>query len=128
MVGKIFDLDLRSVANAPEPLVRLLGMALISFCAPLTPKRLDVLLGHMNWFFQPRPGMALFVSSWYSLRWNANRYKGYAPPKLVSSLLDAVAICFQTYQFPKIRTLPLLSPFFVDAACIHDKYQLEYLT
>ena len=124
-IGRHFDLRKRTIDCSPDSLLRLFALALLCCLYPLTDKRIDVLMGHLNWLFHPRPGYGLFSAGWYALRWNGERNKGYASPGLISALLDGVAICCPARCYPVPCSTPLLSPFFfTDAAEILDRFQI----
>ena len=67
-LGKTFHLPDRTVSATAQALTRTVALALLAAVSPLSDKRLDVLLGTLNWSFQPGPGSRLFLGSWYAFR------------------------------------------------------------
>ena len=123
-LGKRFDLRARLIVNLDKSFLKALGMGILSCLLPMSHSRLDNLLGTLNWVFHPIPGYLLFTGPWYQWRWTKGRRKT-ASLNLQTLLLDALILAFTGWRMPAITGHKLLVPLItVDAACIHDKFQV----
>jgi hypothetical protein len=59
-IGKVFDFSLSTISNTDSAMTRALAITLLGSVLPMSEKRLDILLGVLNWAFRPLPGLSLF--------------------------------------------------------------------
>lgn len=124
-IGKTFDLKRRTISNLKKTELKVLTMAVGACLLPMSPKRLDAVLGIWNWAFRPTPGFALFSHHWYSWRWNSQRFKGHAGFRLANSILDGCLICLRGWT-AEVRRGLAAHIFCVDAAWVNDRYQVGF--
>lgn len=128
-IGKTYYLDSGFILNTERSLARLFGQAILSCILPLNVRRLDALLGTLNWAFRPLPGLALFTAPWYALRWGHPKVHGFPPPSIQHLLLDACLLALHGWKRPAIVSKPWLCPLIAsDAAMTNDQYQAGLLS
>ena len=123
-IGKFFDFSLSRVSNTESAMTRAIAITLMGSVLPMTEKRLDILLGVMNWAYRPLPGLSLFSTPWYRWRWNGSRYKGVAPRCLRALFCDSLLLAYAGWRAPPFRPAAFLSPILCcDAAFIRGHFR-----
>jgi hypothetical protein len=116
-LGKTLDLKRGSMGNTIPTLLRTWGLALLASVSRLTQKRLQVLLGTLNWVFRPRNGLQLFTWSWYARLHRPQFFVGFATAQMRVALFDLISIGLFPWEKPILLPPPALTPqFCVDAA------------
>jgi hypothetical protein len=127
-LGKEFDLVKGQIVNKQGLQLRLIGLSLMASVSKLNHKRVESLLGVLNWAYRPLPGYSLFAWSWYAFLY-AGRVGLLATDGMVSALLDALAIAFRGWEPPEIFVPPLLGPTVaVDSARVGDTYRVGFFS
>ena len=127
-LGKEFDLLAGRIVNKDGLKLRLVGLALMASVSKLTPKRVESLLGVLNWAFRPLPGYSWFALSWYGFLYSG-RVGLMATDGMVSALLDAIAVAFRGWEPPEIFIPPLLGPTVaVDSAKVGEAYRVGFFS
>ena len=73
-LGKVWNFANRSICPTTVSSGRAVALSLLAAVVPLSVKRMDTLLGTLNWCFSPRPGGNLFLSPWCSWRFSSSRF------------------------------------------------------
>ena len=111
-LGKHLDLQHGSISNTLSTTLRALGLVLLASSSHLTKKRLQTLLGTLNWAFRPRPGFSLFTWAWYGRLHHIPFSTGFATRDMRHILFDLFATLCIPWASPSFTPKPLLCPQF----------------
>jgi hypothetical protein len=116
-LGKLLRLKEGSISNTLSTTLRALGLILLASSSHLTQKRLQTLLGTLNWAFRPRAGFSLFTWAWYGRLHHTPFSTGFATHRMRNILFDLFAVICIPWSAPPFAPKAFLCPqFCVDAA------------